>query len=185
MLVRSLVLPFLAAGMLTAAAGEVYKIDTSHAEIGFAVRHLGLSKVKGKFDKFSGSVTLDGNRLIAAEAKVEAASINTNDQKRDDHLRNEDFFAVDKHSAITFASTKVEGNKLHGNLTILGITKPVVLDIAITGPIDHPFVQGGKKIGLSATGKIDRFDFGLTWNKMPGAIGKEVEIVVDLEADKT
>jgi polyisoprenoid-binding protein YceI len=181
----SLLLATLAAALFSASAAETYTIDTAHAEIGFSIRHLGLSKVKGKFDKFTGSLTVDGSSLTGAQASIEATSVNTAHKDRDDHLRNEDFFNVGKHAAITFKATKVDATTITGDLTLLGKTQPVTLAYTLTGPIDHPQVKGGKKVGLEATGKINRFDFGMDWNKMPGALGKEVEISINLEADKT
>lgn len=174
----------LAAAIFSASAADTYTIDASHAEIGFSIRHLGLSKVKGKFDTFTGSLSVDGSTLVGADATVQATTVNTSDKKRDDHLRNEDFFNVAKFPSVTFKATKVDAKTITGDLTILGKSQPVTLEYTLTGPIDHPFIKGGKKIGLEATGKINRFDFGMDWNKMPGAVGKEVEISVNLEADK-
>jgi polyisoprenoid-binding protein YceI len=132
---KTLLIPL--AALFTAAslqAADVYKIDVSHAEIGFKIRHLGISNVTGKFDKFSGSLTLDGSKLTAAEATLEATSVNTADAKRDDHLRNEDFFNVPKHANITFKATKITDKTIVGDLTILGKTQPVTLDYTLSEP---------------------------------------------------
>lgn len=174
-------LPLVAAASVARAA-DVYDIDGTHAEIGFKVRHLGISKVKGKFDKFEGNLTLDGAKLAGAEAKIDAASVNTANKDRDDHLRNEEFFNVAKFGSITFKATKVEASTITGDLTLLGVTKPVTLEYTLSETVKDPW--GNTKVGLSATGKINRADFGMSWDKMPGAVGKEIEIAVDLEAAK-
>lgn len=163
-------------------AADVYDIDGTHAEIGFKIRHLGISKVKGKFDKFEGNLSLDAGKLAAAEAKIDAASVNTSNKDRDDHLRKEDFLDVAKHATITFKSTKVDATTLTGDLTILGVTKPVTLEYTLSEAIKDPW--GNTKVGLEASGKINRTDFGINWDKMPGAVGKDVEISINLEAAK-
>lgn len=173
----------------TIMAEETYKIDPAHADIGFLVDHLVINKVRGKFREFQGSLTLDdkGN-LVAAEATIKIASIDTEIEARDVHLRSADFFDVEKFPEMTFQSTKVKGrvgkDVLFGALTIKGVTKRVALPFQVKGPIIDPW--GNKKIGFEAGTTINRKDFGLTWNQALESggvmVGEEITIVINLEA---
>jgi polyisoprenoid-binding protein YceI len=184
----------LAAAVLLAAApavrAETYDIDASHSQIGFRIRHL-VSKVPGRFTKFSGTIDYTPGKpeTWKVDATIDAASINTDHEKRDAHLRNADFFDVEKHPALKFKSTKVadvkgDSAKLHGELTMLGVTKPVVLDLEVGGTAKDPW--GNAKAGFTARGKINRKDFGMVWNKALDAgsvmLGEEVDVVLDVEA---
>jgi len=185
---KNSVLVSLCAGLLASSLSTqaaTYELDLSHSSIGFAVRHMVVSKTKGTFDEYTGSITLDAdNKLASAETVIKASSINTRDKKRDDHLRNPDFFEVEKFDAITFKTTKIGEKTLTGDLTMRGITKSVELTYELNGPITNPW--GKKIIGLEAAGKINRKDFGLTWNKAIEsgglAVGEEVELIINLEA---
>lgn len=183
----------LSIGVPAAALAETFVVDDDHTSVTFRVRHL-FTKVSGRFDKFDGKVTFDPAK--PAEAKVEgtidASSINTNVENRDKHLRSADFFNVEKHPTITFASTKVTDldakamtGKLHGNLTIRGVEKPVVLDVQFLGRGKDPW--GNEKAGFSATTKINRKDFGLNWNETVETggllVGDEVEIEIAAEGN--
>ena len=175
------------------ASATVYKIDPVHSEVGFAVKHLMVSTVRGKFTKFEGTVEYDPANVAASkvDVKIDASSIDTSNAKRDAHLQSADFFDVEKFPAITFTSKKVEGApgalKVTGDLTMHGVTKEVVLDVdGPTDAIKHP--SGMNVRGASATTKVDRKDFGLTWNKALEAggvmVGDEVKITLDLEMDE-
>jgi polyisoprenoid-binding protein YceI len=144
-----------------------YGIDTWHTQLGFSVRHLGISTVRGSFDRYTGSLTV-GADLATTSVGIEAemASVNTGNQGRDEHLHGEHFFDVANHPKLTFASTKVSENDgkyaLHGDLTIRGITKAVVLDVVFNGSGVFPMDQS-THFGFTATGEINRSDFGVSY----------------------
>jgi polyisoprenoid-binding protein YceI len=180
--------------LAAAAYGADYTIDSAHSAASFGVRHMMVSTVPGTFSKVAGKITYDPKNLAASkvEATVDVSTISTREPKRDAHLKSPDFFDVAKFPTIAFRSTKwtQEGGKLKiaGELTIHGVTKPVVLDV--TGPT--PEVKGpggGMMIGASATTKISRKDFGLTWNKLMetggAVVGDEVTIQLEIEATRT
>ena len=178
----------------TPAFAETYDLDPSHSAATFTVQHLMFTKVHGEFGGVTGSFTYDPKEPTKAtvEASVDATTVNTREPKRDTHLRSPDFFDVAKYARLTFKSTKVEKGakghlKLHGDLTIHGVTKNVVFDV--TGPspeIKDPW--GATKIAASATATINRKDFGLNWNKALEAggflVGDEVTIELNLEGSK-
>lgn len=178
------------AGAADADAAK-YEIDLSHSSIGFKVRHL-LSYTTGEFRAFSGTVEVDPENPGTAEvmAKIDAATIDTGDEDRDEHLRNEDFFDVEKFPEITFESTEItdlsedgKKGKLTGNLTLHGVTKPVTLDVEWLGTATDPW--GNAKAGAVATTVIDRKEFGIVWNKALDAggyvIGDEVQVEINVE----
>ena len=143
-------------------------IDSAHTTIGFSVRHMGLSTVRGKFDRFEGQIELDPADLTRARGRVEveAASINTGNVDRDTHLKSGDFFDAVNHPKIVFEAKSVAGSgetfKVTGALTIRGTTREVELDAEFAGEGRDPY--GNRKVGGSLTGTINRKDFGLTWN---------------------
>lgn len=168
-----------------------WEIDAAHSQATFAIKHMMISTVKGHFNVLSGHLHIDEQNPANSwvEAQVEVASINTRDANRDGHLRSPDFFDAEKYPVITFKSTKVEhveGDeyKVTGDLTIRDVTKPVVLKAEYTGQGKDPW--GGTRAGLTATGKIDRTEFGLTWNNTLETggvlVGNDVKIEIDLEA---
>lgn len=184
---RSLVLPalFLA---LPALAQDVYKIDASHSQVGFKIRHL-LAKTPGRFTKFEGTIKIDNKDITksSVEVKIDAASVNTDNDGRDKHLRSAEFFDTDKFPAITFKSTAVKEvakGKLEvtGEFSMHGVTK------TITFPITNMGTQPGMRPGTVVAGfidgalKINRNDFGI--KTYPGALGEEVEIELNIEAGK-
>jgi polyisoprenoid-binding protein YceI len=176
------------------AHADTWQIDPAHTNVEFTVRHMMISNVKGQFQKTSGTVATNGNDPTSAkiDATIDATSINTRVDKRDAHLKSPAFLDVDKFPTITFKSTKVEADgpgkwKVTGDLTMHGVTKPVVLEVEGTGtPISDP--MGNTRAGASATTKISRKDFGLTWNQPLEAggvmVGDEVAISIDVEAIK-
>ena len=173
---------------LPALAADSFKIDTSHSQASFTVKHLLISNVRGEFGKTEGVVVLDeaDPSKSKVEAIIDVASVNTRDEKRDAHLKNGDFFDVAKFPTITFKSTKVEksaeGLKVTGDLTMKGVTKSVVLDVAgPTAEVKDPW--GNAKRGASATTTINRKDFGVSYG--PDAIVSDlVKIQIDVELTK-
>lgn len=168
-----------------------WQLDPSHSNAQFVVRHLGISNVQGEFTKVTGTVQLDEQDISKSSvtASIDLGSVDTRVQRRDDDLKSEHFFDVAKYPVMTFQSTKIwkaeEGNaKMTGNLTLHGVTKEVTFDV--TGPSKVIQAMGGKRRGASATAKINRQDFGLTYmiNKLPGGdemIGDLVAITLDVE----
>jgi len=162
-----------------------YMIDPVHSAVSFKVKHLVISKVQGNFEKFSGEFFYNekDSSTWSASASIEAKSIDTDNDGRDKHLRAADFFDVEKHPNITFQSTKVtdlHGNKgkLHGNLTMRGNTKPVILDLEIGGTVKDPW--GSERAGFEATTKINRKDFGVAFHKVMETGGLMVDDMVEI-----
>jgi polyisoprenoid-binding protein YceI len=165
---------------------DTYKIDPAHTNASFAVKHLLISTVRGEFQKTEGTLVLDPADVTKSkvEATIDVASLNTREPKRDGHLKSPDFFDAAKFPTITFKSTKVEkagegALKVTGDLTMHGVTKPVVLEVA--GPSDEVKDPGGNiRRGISATTKINRKDFGVSYG--PNAVvSDEVTITIDGE----
>jgi polyisoprenoid-binding protein YceI len=188
----SLALAFL--GLVAAAAAaraDTWNIDPAHTTVEFSVRHMMISNVRGQFEKVSGTIAASGNdpNSVQINAVIDANSINTRVEKRDAHLKSAAFLDVDKYPAIAFKSTKVEPDgsnkwKVTGDLTLHGVTKPVVLEVETAAPIKDP--SGKTRAGASATTKIDRKDFGVVWNKPMETggvlVGDEVSIAIEVEA---
>lgn len=173
---------------------STWEIDTAHTSAQFAVKHLMVSTVRGTMGPVTGTVTLDDSDLTksTATASVDTKGVDTRNEKRDEHLRAADFFDVAKYPAMSFTSTKVEkvadGKfKVTGNLTLRGVTKPIVLDVeGSPTPLQDPF--GNTKLGGVATTRINRKDFGLNWSKsLDGGglvVSDEVDITIDVELTK-
>ena len=172
-------------------ASSLWNIDTTHTGIHFSVRHMVIAKVRGSFQQFSGTLTLDEENLAAAavSVRIDTASINTGVSQRDNHLRSPDFFDVEKFPAITFESTKVEktagkGLRVTGNLTLRDITREVVLEAEALGVGKDPW--GNLKAAFEAKTSVDRRDFGLTWNQALEAggvlVGEKIEITLEVPA---
>lgn len=170
-----------------------WTIDPGHSLVEFSVRHLMITSVKGHFGKVEGSFTGDPADMTGAtvEATIDASSIDTRDEKRDEHLRSADFFEVEKYPQLTFKSTEVKKTgddkyELTGDLTIRDTTRPVALQAEFTGRATDPW--GNEKVGFQATGSINRKDFGLTWNAPLEAggvlVGDEVKISLEIQAMK-
>ncbi len=186
---KRLLLMLLALGTVSLYAGK-YGLDMSHSQVGFSVKHMMVSKVKGKFDFYEGEIEFDDKTMQFTKLKgsVDSESINTDNERRDEHLRSEDFFAVDKFPEITFEMTGYKGDteegKMDGLLTIRGVTKAVTLDVEIGGVVTD--FQGKQRIGFSMEGKIDRQEFGLKWNKLLETgglvVGDTVKLQIDIEA---
>jgi polyisoprenoid-binding protein YceI len=173
----------------TAVSATVWKLDPTHSNIEFSARHLMLTTVRGRFADVEGTVAVNGATpdTAAVEATMKVASIDTRTEQRDQHLRSADFFDVENYPAITFKSTTISGSRerftLTGNLTIRGTTKPVTLDVTYEGTGKDPW--GGERMGFSADGKIDRREFGLTWNQALEAggvvVSNEIKIHIDAQ----
>ena len=180
-------------GWSSVAGAAEYSIDTSHSSVNFQIKHLAISKVNGSFNDFSGSFHFDPANpgALRAEAVIQTASVDTDNEKRDDHLRNEDFFDVAKFPTITFATTAVnmtsatEGT-VQGDLTMMGVTRPVTMDLEILGTAKDPW--GNERAGASLSGKIKRKDWGLTYNSAMEAgglvLGEDVKISLEIEGIK-
>jgi polyisoprenoid-binding protein YceI len=191
------VLAVLAASATFAAAAPVhYTVDKDHTEIGFDVRHL-FSKVHGRFNDFTGSITFDDKNpaAIAVDATVQAKSIWTDNDRRDNHLRSADFFAVDSFPTLAFKSTKVTAAgknkyKVAGNLTMRGVTRPVVFDGEFlgAGAVGVGGQSWGSKAGFVASAVVNRKDFGINWNKTLDngglMLSDEVTISLNIEANE-
>jgi len=165
------------------------EIDKSHSHVGFSIKHLMISNVKGEFNDYSAQIEFDTNTKVfqKLETTIQATSIDTGIEKRDNHLRSADFFDVAKFPNITFKmnSYKADGDEgiLTGDLTIHGITKTVELEVEFNGMVKDPW--GNTRAGFSIEGKINRKDFGLTWNKALEAggvlVGDKVKLQIELE----
>lgn len=182
-----------AAPLYANAAATEWSIDKSHSSATFSIRHMMVSNVRGEFGNLTGTLSIDDADITKSSvtAEVDASTINTRDGKRDEHLKSPDFFDVGKFPKLTFKSTKVEkagtGLKITGDLTIHGMTKPVVLTAeAPTPTVKDPW--GNVKRGFSATAKLSRKDFGLIWNKtLDGGglvLSDEVTISIEIEANQ-
>ena len=166
-----------------------WEIDRSHSSVEFTVRHLMVSKVRGRFGGFSGSVHVaDAPEDSSVEVVIDAASIDTRDSGRDEHLRSPDFLDVTAHPALAFRSTAVRPAgkqwQVDGELTVRGVTRPVTLDVELHGVVTNPW---GKQVaGFTATTELDRDEFGLTWNQALETggvlVGRKVRIELSVEA---
>ena len=175
-----------------AATRQTWSLDTSHTQVGFAVKHLMISNVKGRFRKLTGSVEVDPNGSgTSVDISIDAASLTTGDDKRDGHLQSADFLHVEEHPVIQFTGGQIEGNpeskfSLHGDLSIRGITRPVTLYVVNEGRVTDPW--GNERVGYTASTKINRKDFGLEWNVALEAggvlVGDEVRITIETELVK-
>lgn len=190
---RKFILSVLALGLLLNAASvqaAVYDIDVSHSSVEFKIKHM-LSKTRGNFEDFKGTVEYEAGKPDAwkADAVIQLKSVNTSNKDRDNHLRGADFFDVEKYPEMTFKSTKISGTtettaKLEGLLSLHGVEKPVTLDLEILGVTKDPW--GNTRAAFTATGKINRKDFGIVYNKVLDnggvMLGEEVDITIEIEA---
>ncbi|HPF70419.1 MAG TPA: YceI family protein [Candidatus Krumholzibacteria bacterium] len=180
-----------ATGSLATARAADYAIDPAHSSVGFQIKHLAIAKVNGTFSGFEGTIAFEEGKPGAwsVKATIPTASVDTGNKDRDDHLRSPDFFDAAAYPTMTFTSTAVtmtsatEG-QLQGELTLHGVTRPVTLDLEFNGAVTDPW--GNEKIGFSASGEIDRKDWGLTFNKTLDngglMIGDTVKISLEIEA---
>lgn len=166
-----------------------YNVDSYHSFLNFSVEHLGISFVDGKMDKYQGSLELTNEDITSAKFNftIDANSINTGIEARDNHLRTADFFDVANHKDISFVSTSIKKTgkayKLNGNLTMKGITKPVTFDLVYGGLLKDDG-QGNQKVGFQATTTVDRTVFNINYDPTGMGIAKDVKFIVNLEFTK-
>lgn len=163
--------------------GAPYTVDASHSSVGFKVKHMMISTVSGNFGGFSGAYDLEKGVLKSLSGTIKADTINTGIVKRDDHLRSADFFDAAKFPEITFTMVSQKGKKVTGNLSMHGVTKPVVLTLDMGGEVIDPW--GNKRSGFVLTGSVNRKDYGLNWNKAIESggvvVGEEVKMIIEVE----
>lgn len=172
-----------------ASATAAWKLDPTHTTVEFSARHMMFTTVKGRFSELDGTIAVHGESPTSAvvKATMKAASIDTRTEQRDAHLRSADFLDTDKFPDVTFESTTITGGKdtfaMTGNLTIRGVTKPVTLDVSYEGAGTDPW--GNERMGFVADGKIDRREFGLTYNQVLEAggvlVSNDIKIHIDAQ----
>jgi polyisoprenoid-binding protein YceI len=176
----------------TAVPAGTYNLDPAHSRLGFAVRHLGIATVRGHFGSFDGTFEI-GDDLSSAKAygSVEAASVDTQEQQRDDHLRSADFFEVERHPRIEFTSTEIrpldeDRFEIVGDLAIRGVTREITLSAEVLGTEIDPW--GNERVGLEARGELNRKDYGMTFNQVLGSgnvlVSDKVKLVIEASAVK-
>jgi polyisoprenoid-binding protein YceI len=166
-----------------------YEIDASHTNVGFVARHLMVSKTRGSFPSVSGTITIGHDPADSSvEVTIDAAGVDTGDEKRDGHLRSADFFDVENYPTISYRSTAVTADAaghfdVDGELTVRGVTRPVQLRVTFEGAVTDPW--GGVRSGFAARAEVDREDFGLTWNQVleGGGVLVGKKIVIEIEAE--
>lgn len=170
-------------------AAGTWEIDRSHSSVEFVVRHLMVAKVRGRFADFAGALVIgEEPEQSSVAVSIQAASLDTRDAQRDEHLRSADFFDVEKHATVEFASTAVEPAggqwKVAGDLRIAEVTRPVTLDVEFLGVANDPW--GGHRAAFSASTEIDREDWGLTWNQALETggfvVGKKIRVEIEVES---
>ena len=169
-----------------------YEIDPVHSNLGFAVKHLMVSTVRGSFTNFSGEIRFDpkDTKVFETDVVIQTQSIDTRNLKRDDHLRSSDFLDAAGYPTINFKGKKLSGKKggytIIGDLTIRGVSKEISIPVEISGPVESPF--GTQVIGISGETAINRQDFGVSWNKVMDqgglVVDNNVKLVIDIEAKK-
>jgi len=176
---------FIALVLASSLFAGTYNVDVAHSSVGFKIKHLMISNVRGDFKDFSGSFVYDekNDKLVSLKGTIKATSIDTGIVKRDNHLRSDDFFYVAKYPEITFVLTKINADEAHGILTMHGVTKDVVLEYEKGGAVKDPW--GNTRFGFSLEGKINRKDYGLKWNKLLEGggitVGEIVKLYVEIE----
>lgn len=172
---------------------DTYVIDPSHSEVGFSIKHLGVSTVRGEFSNFEGTFEWNGEKQLeeaALAGRIQVESIDTQNEKRDGHLKSADFFDVNAYPEITFKSTRVykkfRQHYIEGELQLHGVSKLVQIPVSINGPVQDPW--GNTRLGIEGTLTIDRTDYNLSWNKTLDKggllIGNDVAINLNFEAIK-
>ncbi len=178
--------------VMTGFAGDRYQIDPVHSSIGFTVRHMVIANVKGYFKEFSGTIIYDENDITRSSVSVtiKTASINTENPKRDAHLRSPDFFDAEKYPEITFKSKRIlkekDGYIAVGDLTMRGVTREIRIPFQILGKVTDPW--GNTRLGVEASLKLNRHDYGISWSQTLDngglVVGDEVKIDLNIEAVK-
>jgi polyisoprenoid-binding protein YceI len=192
MKIRMLTFLFALFSISLANAQSIWTFDKAHSEIRFSANHLVVSEVTGKFKSFDGKVTGATEDFSGSDVEFTAdiASIDTENERRDNHLKSDDFFNAEKYPLLKFKGKLVKKNEkyqLTGNLTIRDVTKPVTLDVVHNGTVKDPF-SGAPKAGFKVTGKINRFDYNLKWNALMetggAVVGSEIDIECSVELQK-
>ena len=172
-----------------AASPQSYRIDPEHTSIAFKVRHIGYADIIGFFREIEGSFVYDAEaqELGAVDVSIPAASVWTNNERRDEHVRNDDFLDVDAHPTISFTATggEVTGENagtVTGDLTILGQTRPITLDVTLNKQAPYPFGHEKETLGISVRGKVVRSEYGMDYAVANGLVGDEVELLIEFEA---
>lgn len=176
----------------TAVPTGTWSVDPAHSRVEFQVKHLGIATVRGHFGVFEGTLEI-GDDLASAKAygTVDVGSVNTNEEKRDAHLRSPDFFDADQHAQITFASTSItpvdeDTFAIAGELTLHGETRPITLKAEVNGTEQDPW--GNERVGLEVTGQLNRGDYGMTFNQALGSgnmlVSDKVKLTLDISAVK-
>lgn len=179
---KTLRLGLLSVALCSSLFAANYKVDTTNSNAGFSVKHMMVSNVNGKFKDISGTFVFDEktNSLVSLEGEIMVTSVDTADEKRDKHLRADDILDAKQFPKILFKSTKVENDTLYGDITIKGVTKNIKLELENGGAL-------GKKAGFSLKGKLNRSDFGVTWNKVLEtggvAVSDEVRLNIDIQGN--
>ena len=177
--------------LITLADDETYVLDETHLSIGFLVDHAGYARTLGMFTKASGSFKYDENKSLVSDIEIiiDTSSVFTNHDKRDSHLRSPDFLNVDQYPEMTFKASindlKLNPGKIAGNLTLLGITRPLILNATINKIDTYPFRVGLSKpmvIGVSATASFKRSDFGMNYAVKKKLVGDEINLIIEFEA---
>jgi polyisoprenoid-binding protein YceI len=181
-------LAFVALVFAAPAQAQEFTLDPAHSYIGFTVKHMIIAKVRGEFEDYSASFIVEDGKFASATAEIKVGSINTNITKRDNHLRSEDFFYAAKYPLMTFKTTGVKHSidgsyTVTGDMTIRGVTKSIELKGEGFGPITDPY--GNTRVGFSAIGSLNRFDFGLRWNNLLETggviVGDIIQLVIEGE----
>ena len=176
----------------TAVPTGVWNVDPKHSRVEFQVKHLGIATVRGHFAEFDGTLELSDDLSEArAYGTVATTSVDTNEEKRDEHLRSPDFFDVENHERIEFRSTEIapvddETFAIHGELTLHGVTKEIELTAEVTGTEEDPW--GNERVGLEVSGQLNRGDYGMTFNQALGSgnklVSDKVKLALDISAVK-
>ena len=177
---------------VTAVPTGTWNVDPSHSNVEFQVKHLGIATVRGHFAEFEGSLHVDEDtREVKASGLVKAGSVNTNEDKRDDHLRSADFFDVEQYEHIEFDSKSIvpvddDTFEITGDLTLHGVTREITLKAEVTGTEEDPW--GNERVGLEVTGQLNRGDYGMTFNQALGSgnmlVSDKVKLALDISAVK-
>ena len=191
MIRKPLIAVLIVLGGAAFASADTFTIDATHSSVGFSVRHMAISKVKGAFGEFEGTVDFDpmDTTKWSCDVVIQTASIDTHAERRDNHLRSPDFFNAEEFPTISFKSTKVipkgkDKLEINGDFTMHGVTKPVTLEAEILGSMED--ARGNKRMGFSATTTINRMDYGVNWNKTLETgglvVSHDVDITLEIEA---
>jgi polyisoprenoid-binding protein YceI len=168
-----------------------WTVDPAHSNIEFSVKHLGIATVRGAFNDFEGAFEVGEDGSAHARGTVQVASIDTNEDQRDDHLRSEDFFHAEVHPELSFESTEIrplgeDGFLIHGELTMRGVTRPIAVEAEVQGTEIDPW--GNERVALEARGQLNRGEWGLTWNQALGSgnmlVSDKVKLSLDISAIK-